>query len=113
MRLVVVVLLLLLVGLLLQQVAFPALNPPPVSAVRPLSSHVPHGAAAGIVPTTNPTSTAIFKALLCLKTRNALVLCPHPRAAKYVGFLGAPLCACGWPTQLHLVSNCQLQTAAH
>lgn len=36
----------------------------------------------GIVPTTNPTSTAIFKALLTLKTRNALILCPHPRAAK-------------------------------
>ncbi len=34
------------------------------------------------MPTTNPTSTAIFKALLTLKTRNALVLCPHPRAAK-------------------------------
>ncbi|GAB4813245.1 hypothetical protein N2152v2_000291 [Parachlorella kessleri] len=42
----------------------------------------PVGVIAGIVPTTNPTSTAIFKALLCLKTRNALVLCPHPRAAK-------------------------------
>ena len=37
---------------------------------------------AGIVPTTNPTSTAIVKALLTLKTRNALVLCPHPRASK-------------------------------
>ncbi|GIL64204.1 hypothetical protein Vafri_18176 [Volvox africanus] len=42
----------------------------------------PVGVIAGIVPTTNPTSTAIFKALLSLKTRNALVLCPHPRAAK-------------------------------
>ncbi|PRW60149.1 bifunctional acetaldehyde- alcohol dehydrogenase isoform A [Chlorella sorokiniana] len=42
----------------------------------------PVGVVAGIVPTTNPTSTAIFKALLCLKTRNALVLCPHPRARK-------------------------------
>lgn len=37
---------------------------------------------AGIVPCTNPTSTAIFKSLLALKTRNALILCPHPRAAK-------------------------------
>lgn len=35
-----------------------------------------------MVPTTNPTSTAIFKALLTLKTRNALVLCPHPRAKR-------------------------------
>jgi acetaldehyde dehydrogenase/alcohol dehydrogenase len=34
------------------------------------------------VPTTNPTSTAIFKALLALKTRNSLILCPHPRAAR-------------------------------
>ena len=34
------------------------------------------------MPTTNPTSTAIFKSLLALKTRNGLVLCPHPRAAK-------------------------------
>ena len=33
------------------------------------------------VPTTNPTSTAIFKSLLAIKTRNALVLCPHPRYA--------------------------------
>jgi acyl-CoA reductase-like NAD-dependent aldehyde dehydrogenase len=42
----------------------------------------PAGVIAGIVPTTNPTSTAIFKSLLALKTRNSLVLCPHPRAAK-------------------------------
>nr|VUW49426.1 aldehyde/alcohol dehydrogenase 1 [Polytomella sp. Pringsheim 198.80] len=42
----------------------------------------PVGVIAGIVPTTNPTSTAIFKALLALKTRNGLILCPHPRAAK-------------------------------
>ncbi|PNH07040.1 Aldehyde-alcohol dehydrogenase [Tetrabaena socialis] len=42
----------------------------------------PVGVIAGIVPTTNPTSTAIFKSLLALKTRNALVLCPHPRAAR-------------------------------
>ncbi|MBQ7924154.1 MAG: bifunctional acetaldehyde-CoA/alcohol dehydrogenase [Clostridia bacterium] len=40
----------------------------------------PIGVAAAIVPTTNPTSTAIFKALLCLKTRNGLILSPHPRA---------------------------------
>ncbi len=38
------------------------------------------GVAAAIVPTTNPTSTAIFKALICLKTRNGLILSPHPRA---------------------------------
>ena len=37
---------------------------------------------AGIVPTTNPTATAIFKALLALKTRNAIMFSPHPRAAR-------------------------------
>ena len=42
----------------------------------------PIGIIAGIVPTTNPTSTAIFKALLALKTRNAIVFSPHPRAKK-------------------------------
>lgn len=38
------------------------------------------GILAGIVPTTNPTSTAIFKALVALKTRNAIIFSPHPRA---------------------------------
>lgn len=42
----------------------------------------PIGVIAGIVPTTNPTSTAIFKALITLKTRNAIIFSPHPRAAK-------------------------------
>ena len=42
----------------------------------------PIGIIAGIVPTTNPTSTAIFKSLLALKTRNAIVFSPHPRAKK-------------------------------
>lgn len=40
----------------------------------------PLGVLAGIIPTTNPTSTAIFKSLLALKTRNAIVFSPHPRA---------------------------------
>ncbi len=40
------------------------------------------GVAAAVIPTTNPTSTAIFKALICLKTRNGLILSPHPRAKK-------------------------------
>ena len=40
----------------------------------------PVGLLAGIVPTTNPTSTAIFKALLALKTRNGIIFSPHPRA---------------------------------
>ena len=42
----------------------------------------PRGVIAGIVPTTNPTSTAIFKALISLKTRNGIVFSPHPRAKK-------------------------------
>lgn len=42
----------------------------------------PIGVLAGIVPTTNPTATAIFKSLLALKTRNAIIFSPHPRAKK-------------------------------
>ena len=42
----------------------------------------PRGVIAGIIPTTNPTSTAIFKALISLKTRNGIVFSPHPRARK-------------------------------
>ena len=42
----------------------------------------PIGIIAGIIPTTNPTSTAIFKSLLALKTRNGIVFSPHPRAKK-------------------------------
>lgn len=42
----------------------------------------PVGILAGVVPTTNPTSTAIFKALLALKTRNAIIFSPHPRAKR-------------------------------
>ena len=42
----------------------------------------PLGVIAGVVPTTNPTSTAIFKALIALKTRNAIIFSPHPRAKK-------------------------------
>ena len=42
----------------------------------------PIGLIAGVIPTTNPTSTAIFKSLLALKTRNGIVFSPHPRAKK-------------------------------
>lgn len=42
----------------------------------------PIGVVACVIPTTNPTSTAIFKALLCLKTRNGCIFSPHPRAKK-------------------------------
>lgn len=40
----------------------------------------PIGLVAAVIPTTNPTSTAIFKTLLCLKTRNAIIISPHPSA---------------------------------
>ena len=40
----------------------------------------PIGVVCGIIPTTNPTSTAIFKSLIALKTRNAIIFSPHPRA---------------------------------
>lgn len=42
----------------------------------------PIGVVAAVIPTTNPTSTAIFKILISLKTRNGIILCPHPRAKK-------------------------------
>ena len=42
----------------------------------------PIGILCGIIPTTNPTSTAIFKSLIALKTRNGIIFSPHPRAKK-------------------------------
>ncbi len=42
----------------------------------------PLGVIAGVVPTTNPTSTVIFKTLIALKTRNGIIFSPHPRAKK-------------------------------
>jgi acetaldehyde dehydrogenase/alcohol dehydrogenase len=42
----------------------------------------PIGLIAGVIPTTNPTSTAIFKALIALKTRNGIIFSPHPRAKR-------------------------------
>ncbi len=42
----------------------------------------PMGIVAAVIPTTNPTSTAIYKCLLALKTRNAIMISPHPRAKK-------------------------------
>ena len=42
----------------------------------------PIGVVAAVIPTTNPTSTAIFKALICLKTRNGIIFSPHPRAKR-------------------------------
>ncbi len=42
----------------------------------------PLGVIAAVIPTTNPTSTAIFKTMIALKTRNAIIISPHPRAKK-------------------------------
>ena len=42
----------------------------------------PIGVIGAVIPTTNPTSTAIFKTLICLKTRNGCIISPHPRAKK-------------------------------
>ena len=52
----------------------------PVYGIKKIAE--PIGLIAAVIPTTNPTSTAIFKILLCLKTRNAIILSPHPRAKK-------------------------------
>ncbi|KAG1664035.1 hypothetical protein FOA52_010454 [Chlamydomonas sp. UWO 241] len=82
----------------------------------------PVGVIAGVVPTTNPTSTAIFKALLSLKTRNALVLSPHPRAAKCTiaaakivldaaVAAGAPPGIIGWIEKPTMVTSQALMTA--
>src|SRR6266481_1136911 len=44
----------------------------------------PRGVVAGIIPSTNPTSTAIFKILIAIKSRNAIILSPHPSAARCI-----------------------------
>lgn len=67
----------------------------------------PIGILCGIIPTTNPTSTAIFKSLISLKTRNAIIFSPHPRAKKSTNYAaklvldaavaaGAPEGIIGW-----------------
>ena len=45
---------------------------------------VPMGVVGAIIPTTNPTSTAIYKAMISVKARNAIVMSPHPRATTSV-----------------------------
>lgn len=52
----------------------------PVAGITKIAE--PVGVIAAVIPTTNPTSTAIFKCLLALKTRNGIVISPHPRAKK-------------------------------
>lgn len=81
----------------------------------------PVGLICGIVPTTNPTSTAIFKALISLKTRNGIIFSPHPRAkastttaAKLVLdaaiAAGAPKDIIGWIDQPSVALSNQLMT---
>jgi len=48
----------------------------------------PIGVIGAVVPTTNPTSTAAFKILMAIKTRNAIILAPHPRAKKCTNYVG-------------------------
>ncbi|MBI4502928.1 MAG: aldehyde dehydrogenase family protein [Gemmatimonadetes bacterium] len=67
---------------------------------------VPMGVVAALVPTTNPTSTAIYKALIAVKARNSVVFSPHPRATKCVvetvRVLGDALRSVGEPEDLVL-----------
>ena len=60
---------------------------------------VPIGVIAGIVPSTNPTSTTIYKSLIALKSGNAIVFTPHPSASKCIGqtvmLIRETLSACG------------------
>jgi acetaldehyde dehydrogenase (acetylating) len=64
----------------------------------------PFGVVAAVIPTTNPTSTALFKAIICLKSRNAMVASPHPRAVRCVAesirIAEAAACAAGAPPGL-------------
>ena len=52
----------------------------PVYGIKKIAE--PIGLIAAVIPTTNPTSTAIFKTLIALKTRNAIIISPHPRAKR-------------------------------
>ncbi len=67
---------------------------------------VPMGVVAALVPTTNPTSTAIYKALISIKARNAIVMSPHPRATRCVvesvEIMGEAALRAGAPTDLML-----------
>ena len=79
----------------------------------------PIGVIGAVIPTTNPTSTAIFKALICLKTRNGIIFSPHPRAKnctieaarivlKAAVEAGAPEDIIGWITQPSMELSQQL-----
>ena len=63
----------------------------------------PVGVIAGIVPTTNPTSTTLFKSLIAVKGRNAIVISPHPRSRL---FLPDPRLPLSHPSHGLLVKSC-------
>lgn len=84
----------------------------------------PVGIICGIVPTTNPTSTAIFKALISLKTRNGIIFSPHPRAKESTTTAarivlnaavaaGAPQDIIGWIDEPSVALSNQLMTHAN
>ena len=83
----------------------------------------PIGVIGAVIPTTNPTSTAIFKALICLKTRNGIIFSPHPRAKnctieaarivlKAAVEAGAPEDIIGWISQPSMQLSQQLMESA-
>ena len=83
----------------------------------------PIGVIGAVIPTTNPTSTAIFKALICLKTRNGIIFSPHPRAKectieaarivlKAAVEAGAPEDIIGWISQPSMALSQQLMESA-
>ncbi len=79
----------------------------------------PMGTVAAIIPTTNPTSTAIYKIMIALKSRNTIVISPHPRAIKCIGEsarvcteaglkAGLPQGSVGWMTAVTLEGTTEL-----
>lgn len=94
----------------------------PVNKLREIA--YPYGIVAAIIPTTNPTSTAMFKTLISLKTGNAIIVSPHPRAKKCtVETLkicnqaameaGAPDGLIGWISEPSMAATNQLITHKH
>lgn len=84
----------------------------------------PFGVIAAIVPSTNPTSTAIYKILICLKARCPIIISPHPSAARAITLVaetlsvaarsaGAPDGAVTWMTQVSLEATQQLMAHRH
>ncbi len=82
----------------------------------------PIGVIAAVIPTTNPTSTAIFKILLALKTRNGMIISPHPRAKECTAAAakllldaavaaGAPEHIIGWITAPSMALSAQVMAA--